>query len=239
LIGALVLAGCAPSAVGPDPELVGTLEAFLAAADRGEPVDGLVSPDFVLAAPQRSASGAEVDVLLAELAPLALRSAVDGHHEVLRAWVSQGDELSWLFAAADSEGQLAWVALFPPPPDGEDSSAPVAAYMEAWNTRDLDERGALLEEGWAADGRYVDPTGEAEGREALSALIEDFRDGLPGARVVARSDMAEHHDFVHFRWQARGLVGTIRAQGMDVGRLDTDGRMTFVGGFFGALDPED
>jgi hypothetical protein len=234
MIALTVVLGCAPDVEGPDPEAAATLEAFLAAANAGEPVDELVTEDFVLAAPEHT----ELQPLLDDRGPLELASEIDGHHEILRAWISQGDELQWLFTYVQDH-RLSWIALFSPPPDGEQASAEVTAYQEAWNTRDETERASLLQESWATDGHYVDPTGEATGREELGTFIGDFRKSLPGARVVVRSDMAEHHDFVHFRWQARGLAGTIRAQGMDVGRLDSEGRLSFIGGYFGPLDPED
>ncbi|MEQ1504740.1 MAG: nuclear transport factor 2 family protein [Myxococcota bacterium] len=238
---AWLLVGCGPKLASADPVAVGALHGLVGAAAAGEPVGAWIAPAFEWVDAAGTVGPEDVDARLAAIrdqGPLAFASAVDGHHEVVRAWWSRGSTLAWLFAAVDTEGRLSWVAEFEPPLEGDDASDAVAAYQEAWNTGDDTERDALLTEAWAVDGRYVDPTGEAVGRGELGDLIGGFRSGLPGAKVLVESDVASSGAFVHFRWEARGLAGTVRAPGMDVARVDPDGRLSFVGGFFGALDPD-
>ena len=59
----------------------------------------------------------------------------------------------------------------------------VATYGAAWGEADEAQRRALLEKAWSEDGVYLDPTGRADGREALVQHIGGFQQMMPGHRI--------------------------------------------------------
>ena len=114
-----------------------------------------------------------------------------------------------------------------------DATETVTAYGEAWNEPDEGKRRALLEAAWADDGTYVDPTAEADGRDALLAHIAGFQQGMPGARIETRSDVQEHHGWGRFAWALVGPDGADVMEGFDVCEFAADGRLQRIVGFFG------
>jgi hypothetical protein len=56
----------------------------------------------------------------------------------------------------------------------------IAAYDEAWNTRDERERRRLLEMSLTSDAQLVDPTaGRVRGRGAVNERIAGFAERFP------------------------------------------------------------
>ena len=51
-----------------------------------------------------------------------------------------------------------------------DIAAIVDKYLSAYNERDRDARGALIEQVWAVDGRPIDPPLAGEGHRAISDM---------------------------------------------------------------------
>lgn len=113
----------------------------------------------------------------------------------------------------------------------------VETYIAAWNEADAGKRSALIEKCWAAAGTYTDPLADVSGREALDATIVGFHQQMPGARITVSSGLDEHHGRVRFGWQLLQEDGTMRMEGIDVGQLDGDGRLTSILGFWGASPP--
>ncbi|MFT5587753.1 MAG: hypothetical protein ACI9VR_005366 [Cognaticolwellia sp.] len=111
-----------------------------------------------------------------------MASAVDGHHDLVRAWVRYQEELHWLFAQVDGE-EFASAAIVPPAPEGEVESEPARAYIQSWNVPTAD-RLELLAPVWGEEARQVDPGAEAFGPDGLSQVIDDFDDQFP------RTDLA-------------------------------------------------
>jgi hypothetical protein len=109
----------------------------------------------------------------------------------------------------------------------------VTAYGEAWNEPDEGSRRQLLEQAWADDGVYCDPTAEVDGREALVAHIAGFHQQFPGVRIEFTSGVEEHHGWLRFAWAMVGDGGATVMDGFDVGRLAPDGRLSQIVGFFG------
>ena len=68
-----------------------------------------------------------------------------------------------------------------------DLAEAVAAYGAAWNETDEAKRRTLLEQSWADDAVYQDPTGRAEGREALVAHIGGFHAMMPATSSTRRA----------------------------------------------------
>ena len=115
------------------------------------------------------------------------------------------------------------------------TSEMVDAYGNAWNESDESARRALLEQAWADDGVYCDPTARAEGRDALLAHIAGFRETFPGARIEMRSGVDEHGDNFRFAWALVDGEGNVSIEGVDFGRTAPDGRIASITGFFGPL----
>ena len=109
----------------------------------------------------------------------------------------------------------------------------VAAYAAAWSEADVAKRRELLEQAWAADGVYTDPTAHVEGREALVQHISGFLKSLPGHRIEATSRADVHHNLLRFSWRLTKPDGSVMTEGMDFGTIDASGRLTRIVGFFG------
>jgi hypothetical protein len=115
------------------------------------------------------------------------------------------------------------------------SASLVATYAAAWDETDADARGRLLEECWAAEGVYVDPTARAEGREGLSRHIAGFHDRWPGYRIDLTTNADGHGSHLRFGWAMKRPDGSVELEGMDYAEVDDAGRLTRIVGFFGAL----
>lgn len=112
-----------------------------------------------------------------------------------------------------------------------DFDALIQRYLDTWNETDADKRTALVAELWAADGRYVDPIGSAEGHAALSALIGAVQQQFDGMRFTLAGDIDARHDQARFTW-ALGPVGVEPLViGFDVLERDPAGQVRLVLGF--------
>jgi hypothetical protein len=113
----------------------------------------------------------------------------------------------------------------------------VSTYGAAWNEPDEGARRKLLEQAWADDGVYCDPTATADGRDALVAHIAGFHELFPGARIELVSGVDEHDGWLRFAWALVGADGATLSDGFDVGELAPDGRLRRIVGFFGPFPP--
>jgi hypothetical protein len=109
----------------------------------------------------------------------------------------------------------------------------VTAYVLAWAEPDRAKRLAILEGCFASDGVYVDPSGRADGREALCEHIASFQQRLVGHRLDLASGIDEHDGYVRFAWTMSAPDGGQVMDGVDFGELDADGRLKLICGFFG------
>ena len=116
-----------------------------------------------------------------------------------------------------------------------DVTTTVDTYFDMWNEDDPAKRLELIEQAWGSDGRYVDPLLEADGHEALSAMVENVHQHYPGHRFERTSGIDAHHDLVRFAWQLAAPDGAVTVAGIDVGELTADGRLRRITGFFGDL----
>ena len=117
------------------------------------------------------------------------------------------------------------------------ASETVDLYTAAWHEPDAAARRALLEQAWADDGVYCDPTAIAAGREALVEHLGAFQERMPGHAIVLTSGVDEHDRRLRFSWRMLGPDGNPVIDGMDFGELDADGRLTRIDGFFGPWPP--
>lgn len=108
----------------------------------------------------------------------------------------------------------------------------ISDYGAAWQETNPETRLDLLQQCFAEDGRYTDPTAEVIGREALSAHIGAVLQSSNG-RVEITSRPASHHNVVHFIWHMVGADGSKMVEGHDFIHLGTDGKIASLAGFFG------
>jgi hypothetical protein len=113
----------------------------------------------------------------------------------------------------------------------------VDAYVAMWNEADPDRRAELIATAWAEDGAYVDPLAQAAGHEALNGLVTELRGQFPGHSIVRTSGVDAHHSLIRFGWSLVDGDGNAAVEGIDVGIVADDGRLSRIGGFFGPLPP--
>ncbi|WP_109311535.1 nuclear transport factor 2 family protein [Ruegeria sp. AU67] len=112
----------------------------------------------------------------------------------------------------------------------------IADYGAAWQQADQGQRLDLLTKCFAEDGIYVDPTAEVNGRSNLCDHIGEVLQSS-GGRVELTSNPNNHHDVVHFTWRMVGPDGTIMVTGHDFVRLNEQGKISHLAGFFGDPAP--
>ena len=112
----------------------------------------------------------------------------------------------------------------------------VDAYCAAWNATDPARRLLLLEQSWSADGRYVDPTADVRGRQALADHIGAFQRDT-GATLTVTSAADAQGDRGRFTWEMGDPDGGVLIEGIDFFELDDDGRIARITGFFGVSPP--
>ena len=103
-------------------------------------------------------------------------------------------------------------------------------YIASWNETNPSARRALIDEIWAADGRYIDPLAEVTGRDQIDALIAAAQQQFPGMTFRLAGTVDAHHDQARFTWEL-GPDGTDLVVGFDVAMRDGDGRLALVLGF--------
>lgn len=118
---------------------------------------------------------------------------------------------------------------------GVDTAAVVEAYVRAWHERDGAARRHLLEQSWAEDGVYTDPTTTIEGRVALVEAIANFHERRPDVHIEVRSRIDGFDRHFRFVWATVDGSGAVLREGIDVGRLDADRRIASIIGFFGVV----
>jgi hypothetical protein len=111
----------------------------------------------------------------------------------------------------------------------------IDTYCSAWSEPDPARRLELLRASCVEDVVYLDPRGESDGIEALSATIARILAGRPGARVVRTSAVDAHHGHARFAWQVIQADGMKLPEGLDIVELATDGKLRRILGFFGPL----
>jgi SnoaL-like domain len=117
-----------------------------------------------------------------------------------------------------------------------DINEAVAAYGAAWNETDDAVRAALLAKSFADTGTYMDPTGSADGRDALVGHIGGFQAMMPGHTIDNTSAVDVHGNVFRFAWAMKN-GSEVALVGMDFGEIADDGRISRIVGFFGPFPP--
>jgi hypothetical protein len=106
-------------------------------------------------------------------------------------------------------------------------------YIAAWNTRDPEQRRALVGRTFSEDAVYTDPLMTGEGIDGIAAMIGAAQEQFPGHSFSLAEGPDAHHDCVRFSWNLESGEGAVVARGLDVALLD-GGRMSVVSGFLEA-----
>ncbi len=112
-----------------------------------------------------------------------------------------------------------------------DVETTVERYFAMWNEPDAAARAAVIAQAWVEDATYVDPVLEAEGHEALSAMVARVQEMFPGHRLRPVGTVDAHHDQLRFGWELVGPDGSVAMAGLDVGAVSPDGRLARITGF--------
>ena len=114
----------------------------------------------------------------------------------------------------------------------------IALHNRAWREPDRVLRQKFLDQIWAEDGTYTDPTAHVPGRKALVDHIDGFFAQFPGAHFVVTSGIDTHHQNLRFTWRMLLADGSVAVEGIDFGELSPDGKLQGIVGFFGPLAPK-
>jgi hypothetical protein len=111
-----------------------------------------------------------------------------------------------------------------------DAATIAQRYIAVWNETDGARRAALIEAGWTADARYVDPIAQASGREQISALVGAVQQRYPGFRFNLFGKAEAHGDNLRFSWTLGPSGAQDLIQGTDFAQIDA-GKLRSVTGF--------
>jgi len=108
------------------------------------------------------------------------------------------------------------------------ASDAVQAYLEAWNENDTAKRAALLSRCWAEDGIILTPREQLIGRASVEALIVSFREQCPHDRGRLTSEIQVCGNWFRFTAEVVRPHGSRYSQVLDVGEIDSDGRIVRI-----------
>lgn len=112
----------------------------------------------------------------------------------------------------------------------------IDTYCRAWSEPAEKRRAELLQEVWAEEATYTDPTVHARGAVQLLAHIAKVVERRPGSKVIRTSRIDEHHGIARFAWRAVEADGNELPEGIDIAFISTDGtKIERIIGFFGPV----
>jgi SnoaL-like protein len=111
------------------------------------------------------------------------------------------------------------------------ASTLASQYFAMWNEADADARAAIIEQTWAPDGAFTDPSFEVTGHEGLTKMVETAHQMFPGHAFSLTGQVEEHHNRLRWSWHLAAPGRQPVAGGTDVVTLAEDGRIGEVVGF--------
>ncbi|HYF18771.1 MAG TPA: nuclear transport factor 2 family protein [Ramlibacter sp.] len=108
----------------------------------------------------------------------------------------------------------------------------VDAHLGAYCEPDAARRQAAIARLWHPEGRLVDPPMAAAGHAGIDAQAAQLLQHFPGHRFARTTGVEAHHEFLRYGWALRDAAGADVLRGTDFVRLDVDGRLLNVVGFF-------
>lgn len=150
----------------------------------------------------------------------------------------------------DDAGRISAIYTFLEPLAAPDATPPVRLdpatvaaeqaarnYAEVWREDDRDERAALLESCFAAEGRLVGRSRTLRGRVAVAAMIESALSDPRGFSARRTSAIEAAGAAFRFRSVVDFGDGSASIEGEDAGEIDADGRIAVLYAFTGPLRP--
>ncbi|MDP9043496.1 MAG: nuclear transport factor 2 family protein [Pseudomonadota bacterium] len=116
-----------------------------------------------------------------------------------------------------------------------DLTSLIDAHLSSYADADAGRRAAVVERIWATDGQLIDPPMAATGHAQIGRQAEQLLAQFPGHHFVRSSGIDSHHDMARYAWQLVGPAGAVVLEGTDIVRIDAQGRLAQVTGFFGTL----
>lgn len=104
----------------------------------------------------------------------------------------------------------------------------IARYFECWNETDPAARRKLIDDTWAADASYVDPLGEAHGRDAIDATIGAVQQQFAGLVFTPAGPADAHHRQARFTWGLGPEGGEPLVLGFDVAVANEEDKIVLV-----------
>jgi hypothetical protein len=104
----------------------------------------------------------------------------------------------------------------------------VLAYLEAWNENDAVKRAALLSQCWADDGIILNEREQLNGRASVEARIASFREQCPHDRGRLTSEIQVCGNWFRFTAEVVRPDGSRYSQVLDVGEIDSEGRIVRI-----------
>ena len=114
----------------------------------------------------------------------------------------------------------------------------IAAYFTCWNTTDRAQRAEAIEAVWAVGARSVDPLTDVTGHDQLDAMFTGFHELYPGHTFRQVGGADRHHQLLRWGWELLAADSSRVLDGLDIARIDDDGRISNLAGFFGRDLPE-
>ncbi len=116
---------------------------------------------------------------------------------------------------------------------GTDTAATVDAWLAAYTEADARSRRTAVASLWHPEGRLVEPPLDAAGHDGIDGLAVAVQSQFAGCRFRRTSELDEHHGTARYEWELVAADGSVVLAGEDIARLDADGRLVEVVGFFG------
>jgi hypothetical protein len=111
----------------------------------------------------------------------------------------------------------------------------VAEYFDMWLETDESARAERIARVFTEDGRHVDPNADAKGHAGLAEMITAIHGHYPGFTMRMTTAIDAHNDQLRFGWRLESADGSLTLDGIDVGEVAADGRLSRITGFWGDL----
>ena len=112
----------------------------------------------------------------------------------------------------------------------ENATTMAERYLATFNETDPDQRRALIEALYTADGTYTDPNVDLRGATQIDAFVAQTQEAFPGYRFTVGSPIDAHHSQARFQWHGGPADEPDRYVSFDV-IVAEDGRISSVYGF--------
>lgn len=111
-------------------------------------------------------------------------------------------------------------------------------YFGVWRTSDPAEIRDRVQRSCAEGVEWCDPNHDLSGRDAVVDMVLEFHEQWPDAGIELLTEIDSHHGRHRYEWLVT-TGGRKLMRGTDVVRIDDDGAIVRIDGFFGRLERVD